>query len=94
MGLHIRGGSKTYSNGVQALKDVTLTIPAGMYGLLGPNGSAAVGVRVRAAVLHGSAMAGLRRAPPGAGAGGLSRARAAVRPRAWCDTDEWGSEEA
>ena len=28
--LHIRGGSKTYSNGVQALKDVTLTIPAGM----------------------------------------------------------------
>jgi ABC-2 type transport system ATP-binding protein len=24
---------------VQALKDVTLTIPAGMYGLLGPNGA-------------------------------------------------------
>ncbi len=39
MELHIRGVSKTYSNGVQALKDVTLTIPAGMYGLLGPNGS-------------------------------------------------------
>jgi ABC-2 type transport system ATP-binding protein len=37
--LHIRNVSKTYSNGVQALKDVTLTIPAGMYGLLGPNGS-------------------------------------------------------
>ena len=37
--LHIRGVSKTYSNGVQALKDVTLTIPAGMYGLLGPNGA-------------------------------------------------------
>jgi ABC-2 type transport system ATP-binding protein len=39
MELHIRNVSKTYSNGVHALKDVTLTIPAGMYGLLGPNGS-------------------------------------------------------
>jgi ABC-2 type transport system ATP-binding protein len=39
MELHIRGVSKTYSNGVRALKDVTLTIPAGMYGLLGPNGA-------------------------------------------------------
>lgn len=33
MELQIRGVSKTYANGVQALKDVTLTIPAGMYGL-------------------------------------------------------------
>src|SRR5687768_12264308 len=39
MELHIRGVSKTYSNGVQALTDVSLTIPAGMYGLLGPNGA-------------------------------------------------------
>jgi ABC-type multidrug transport system ATPase subunit len=39
MELRIRGVSKTYGNGVQALKDVTLTIPAGMYGLLGPNGA-------------------------------------------------------
>jgi ABC-type multidrug transport system ATPase subunit len=39
MELSIRGVSKTYANGVQALKDVTLTIPAGMYGLLGPNGA-------------------------------------------------------
>jgi ABC-2 type transport system ATP-binding protein len=37
--LRIRGVSKTYPNGVHALKDVTLTIPAGMYGLLGPNGA-------------------------------------------------------
>ena len=39
MELRIEGVSKTYANGVQALKDVTLTIPAGMYGLLGPNGA-------------------------------------------------------
>ena len=39
MQLDVRGISKTYPNGVQALTDVTLTIPAGMYGLLGPNGA-------------------------------------------------------
>ena len=39
MKLKITNVSKTYSNGVQALKDVTLTIPIGMYGLLGPNGA-------------------------------------------------------
>jgi ABC-2 type transport system ATP-binding protein len=39
MELHIRGVSKTYPNGVQALKEVTLTIHNGMYGLLGPNGA-------------------------------------------------------
>lgn len=31
--------SKTYSNGVQALKNISLTIPRGMFGLLGPNGA-------------------------------------------------------
>jgi len=39
MHLAIRGVSKTYSNGVRALRDVTLDIPRGMYGLLGPNGA-------------------------------------------------------
>ena len=39
MELHIRDVSKSYPNGVQALKNVSLTIPAGMYGLLGPNGA-------------------------------------------------------
>jgi ABC-2 type transport system ATP-binding protein len=39
MELQIRNVSKTYPNGVRALRDVTLTIPAGMYGLLGPNGA-------------------------------------------------------
>ena len=39
MELQIRNVSKTYPNGVQALRDVSLSIPAGMYGLLGPNGA-------------------------------------------------------
>jgi ABC-type multidrug transport system ATPase subunit len=37
--LRIDNLSKTYPNGVQALQDVSLTIPAGMFGLLGPNGA-------------------------------------------------------
>ena len=37
--LKIQGLNKTYGNGVQALKDVSLDIPKGMYGLLGPNGA-------------------------------------------------------
>ncbi|MGV3586960.1 MAG: ABC transporter ATP-binding protein [Adhaeribacter sp.] len=39
MKLEITNLSKTYSNGVQALKNVSLSIPNGMYGLLGPNGA-------------------------------------------------------
>ncbi len=37
--LAIRNLSKTYANGVQALKNVSLDIPTGMFGLLGPNGA-------------------------------------------------------
>ena len=37
--LQIRSLSKTYANGVQALKGVDLDIPRGMFGLLGPNGA-------------------------------------------------------
>ena len=39
MDLLIEGLSKKYSNGVQALKDVSLAIRPGMFGLLGPNGA-------------------------------------------------------
>ncbi len=39
MQLIIQNLNKTYSNGVQALKDVSLTINQGMFGLLGPNGA-------------------------------------------------------
>ena len=39
MQLSIRGLSKRYSNGVQALDNVSLEIGPGMYGLLGPNGA-------------------------------------------------------
>jgi ABC-type multidrug transport system ATPase subunit len=37
--LSIRNLSKTYDNGVQALKSVSLDIEPGMFGLLGPNGA-------------------------------------------------------
>ena len=39
MNLEIKNLSKTYPNGVQAMKDVNLTIGKGMFGLLGPNGA-------------------------------------------------------
>jgi ABC-2 type transport system ATP-binding protein len=37
--LSISSLSKTYPNGVRALKDVSLRVPTGMFGLLGPNGA-------------------------------------------------------
>ncbi|GAB2797217.1 ABC transporter ATP-binding protein [Rhabdobacter roseus] len=39
MQLVIENLNKTYSNGVQALKNISLTIDQGMFGLLGPNGA-------------------------------------------------------
>ena len=39
MQLTIKNLSKTYSNGVTALQNVSLTINKGMFGLLGPNGA-------------------------------------------------------
>jgi ABC-2 type transport system ATP-binding protein len=37
--LSIANLSKTYSNGVRALREVSLEVPTGMFGLLGPNGA-------------------------------------------------------
>jgi ABC-2 type transport system ATP-binding protein len=37
--LSIRGLSKTYPNGTQALKGISLDVPRGMFGLLGRNGA-------------------------------------------------------
>jgi ABC-type multidrug transport system ATPase subunit len=39
MALRISGLSKTYPNGVQALKDLSLNVGNNMFGLLGPNGA-------------------------------------------------------
>src|SRR6476620_4515613 len=39
MQLTIESLSKTYANGVQAIKNVSLTLREGMFGLLGPNGA-------------------------------------------------------
>ena len=37
--LQLKNLSKTYSNGVKALDDISIEINAGMFGLLGPNGA-------------------------------------------------------
>src|SRR5262249_22205124 len=37
--LAIEGLNKTYQSGVQALREVRLEVPTGMFGLLGPNGA-------------------------------------------------------
>jgi ABC-type multidrug transport system ATPase subunit len=37
--LQIKNLNKTYAGGIQALKGIDLTVPFGLFGLLGPNGS-------------------------------------------------------
>lgn len=37
--LRITNLNKTYGSGIRALRDVSLSVPAGMFGLLGPNGA-------------------------------------------------------
>ena len=62
MELKITNLSKTYSNGVQALINITLDIPQGMFGLLGPNGAGKSSLMRTLATLQqadsGSAMLG------------------------------------
>jgi ABC-2 type transport system ATP-binding protein len=43
MELRIQNPSKTHANSVHALKNLSLTIPSGMFGLPGPNGAEAAG---------------------------------------------------
>lgn len=51
--LRIEKVSKTYDNGVHALKDVSLEIPRGMFGLLGPNGAGKSSLMRTIATLQG-----------------------------------------
>lgn len=51
--LRIEKVSKTYDNGVHALKDVSLEIPRGMFGLLGPNGAGKSSLMRTLATLQG-----------------------------------------
>ena len=69
MHLAIRGVSKTYGNGVRALRDVTLDIPRGMYGLLGPNGAGKSTLMRTIATLQEPDTGSITLDDPGAGPG-------------------------
>ena len=88
--LSINGLSKTYSNGVQALRDVSLTIPTGMFGLLGPNGAGKSTLMRTLATLQdadaGTARIGIRAEGPSQDANcAPSGGSEAAKLRAWED---------
>ena len=76
--LTIRNLSKTYPNGTQALKGITLDIPRGMFGLLGPNGAGKSTLMRTLATLQDADQGDARLDAP-AGAIDVLRDHAAVR---------------
>jgi ABC-2 type transport system ATP-binding protein len=79
MHLVIRGVSKTYPNGVRALRDVTLDIPRGMFGLLGPNGAGKSTLMRTIATLQEPDAGSITLAPPGGTPIDVLRQKDAVR---------------
>ena len=69
MQLVIRNLSKTYPNGTQALKDVSLEVPPGMFGLLGPNGAGKSTLMRIIATLQEPDEGAIRFGDPSAGSG-------------------------
>jgi ABC-2 type transport system ATP-binding protein len=69
MHLTIRGVSKTYANGVRALRNIDLEIPRGMYGLLGPNGAGKSTLMRTIATLQEPDTGSITLAAPGAAPG-------------------------
>jgi ABC-2 type transport system ATP-binding protein len=69
MQLSISGLSKTYSNGVRALHDVSLTLSNGMFGLLGPNGAGKSSLMRTIATLQEADSGSIRLEEAGGGGG-------------------------
>ena len=82
MHLQIRGLSKRYPNGTQALADVSLDVPQGMFGLLGRNGAGKSTLMRILATLQDPDAGSARLADPGAGPGqGIDVVREKARVR-------------
>jgi len=80
MQLRIEHLSKTYSNGTRALSDVSLSIPAGMFGLLGPNGAGkSTLMRILATLQEPDTGSAVMRDVDGAGQLDVLRQKQAVR---------------